>query len=125
MRIIVTGANSAGHSALLEGIRCVDPIARAPWKATLAWWTGGRLTATKHGEAVWRKIAPFEARLMRATRGRVRISVAAPVVVLTSTGARSGNRRGTPLAYFTDRDDVILIASNYGGKRHPDWYHNL
>ena len=30
-----------------------------------------------------------------------------------------------PLAYFTDGDDVILIASNYGSTRHPAWYHNL
>jgi deazaflavin-dependent oxidoreductase (nitroreductase family) len=30
-----------------------------------------------------------------------------------------------PLAYFTDGDDVVLIASNYGGKTHPAWYHNL
>lgn len=30
-----------------------------------------------------------------------------------------------PLLYFTDRDRVILIASNYGGTRHPAWYHNV
>ena len=29
------------------------------------------------------------------------------------------------LAYFTDGDDVILIASNYGQAKHPNWYHNL
>src|SRR5262249_45551149 len=40
-------------------------------------------------------------------------------------GARSGKRREIPLAYFTDGDDVILIASNYGRTRHPAWYHNL
>jgi deazaflavin-dependent oxidoreductase (nitroreductase family) len=50
---------------------------------------------------------------------------AVPVVVLASTGARSGKRRETPLLYFTDGDDVILTASNYGGSRHPGWYHNL
>jgi deazaflavin-dependent oxidoreductase (nitroreductase family) len=47
------------------------------------------------------------------------------VVVLTSTGARSGQQRETALAYFTDGDDVVLMASNYGGARHPSWYHNL
>jgi deazaflavin-dependent oxidoreductase (nitroreductase family) len=45
--------------------------------------------------------------------------------VLTSIGARSGERRDVPIAYFTDGDDIILIASNYGGSRHPAWYHNL
>jgi len=29
------------------------------------------------------------------------------------------------LAYFTDADDVILIASNYGQAKHPSWYYNL
>lgn len=48
-----------------------------------------------------------------------------PVAILTSTGARSGQRRETPVTYFTDGDDVILIASNYGGARHPGWYYNL
>jgi deazaflavin-dependent oxidoreductase (nitroreductase family) len=62
---------------------------------------------------------------MKATGGRVRLNLAVPIVVLTSTGARSGQRREIPLAYFTDGDDVILIASNYGGRRHPAWYHNL
>ncbi len=47
------------------------------------------------------------------------------VVVLTSIGARSGERRAIPLTYFTDGAAVILIASNYGGARHPAWYHNL
>jgi deazaflavin-dependent oxidoreductase (nitroreductase family) len=46
-------------------------------------------------------------------------------VLLTHTGARSGTRRTTPLIYFTDRDRVILIASNYGSSRHPAWYHNV
>jgi deazaflavin-dependent oxidoreductase (nitroreductase family) len=111
----------------IKGIRRVDASKRAAWKPTLMWWMGGQLVVSgKRGEAVWRKmVAPIEARLMRATRGRVRVSFATPTVVLTSTGARSGKRRDTPLTYFTDGDDVILIASNYGGERHPGWYHNL
>ena len=46
-------------------------------------------------------------------------------VLLTSTGAKSGVQRTTPLIYFTDGDRVILIASNYGGTRHPAWYYNV
>jgi deazaflavin-dependent oxidoreductase (nitroreductase family) len=37
----------------------------------------------------------------------------------------SGRRRETPVTYFIDGDDVILIASNYGGARQPDWCYNL
>jgi deazaflavin-dependent oxidoreductase (nitroreductase family) len=33
--------------------------------------------------------------------------------------------RDVPLAYWTDSDDVILVASNYGQAKHPSWYHNL
>jgi deazaflavin-dependent oxidoreductase (nitroreductase family) len=66
----------------------------------------------------------MEAPMMAATGGRLKMN-AGPTVILTSTGARTGKRRDTALAYFTDGDDVILIASNYGGQRHPSWYHNL
>lgn len=83
--------------------------------------------ATKPGAAIHRMLAaPVDAAVMRATRGRVNLGFgAAPIVVLTSTGARSGQPREAPLGYFTDGDDVILIASNYGGTRHPNWYYNL
>ncbi len=85
------------------------------------------LVATKPGAAIHRTlVAPLDGPIMRATRGHVNLAFGAtPIVMLTSTGARSGQRRETPLGYFTDGDDVILIASNYGGTRHPSWYHNL
>lgn len=90
------------------------------------WWLGGPVAASKAGLAVWRRIAaPLEAPLIKASGGRLKLNVAVPMVVLTSVGARSGERREVPLAYFTDRGDVILIASNYGSTRHPAWYHNL
>lgn len=107
----------------LNGIPRVDPRARpAAWKRAMK-----SLVATQPGAAIHRKIAaPLDASVMRITKGRVSLGVGVlPVVVLFSTGARSGRQRETPLVYFTDGDDVILIASNYGGTRHPGWYHNL
>lgn len=87
---------------------------------------GGPIFASKTGLAVWRKkAAPLEAPLIKASGGRLKLNLAVPMVVLTSLGAKSGERREVPLAYFTDGDDVILIASNYGSKRHPAWYYNL
>lgn len=62
---------------------------------------------------------------MRLSRGRVSTIVFTPVALLTTTGARSGLARTTPLLYFTDRDRVVLMASNYGGSKHPAWYHNV
>lgn len=51
-----------------------------------------------------------------------------PMVVLRTTGARSGQPRLTPLVAIRDEADprrVALIASNWGQKRHPAWYYNL
>lgn len=48
-----------------------------------------------------------------------------PLLLLTTTGARSGRRRTTPVMYLRDGDRVLVIASNAGAPKHPDWYHNL
>jgi deazaflavin-dependent oxidoreductase (nitroreductase family) len=48
-----------------------------------------------------------------------------PVVLLTTTGARSGQRRTTPLMCIRSGDHLFVIASNAGAPRHPDWYYNL
>ena len=48
-----------------------------------------------------------------------------PLLLLTTTGAKSGKRYTTPLMYIPDGDRLIIIASNAGAAKHPDWYHNL
>jgi F420H(2)-dependent quinone reductase len=80
----------------IKGIPRVDPRARPPaWKRGMQ-----RLTATRPGAAIHRMIAaPLDAPIMKATGGRVSLAVGVlPVVVLTSTGARSGQRRETPVS---------------------------
>lgn len=47
------------------------------------------------------------------------------MVLLTTTGAKSGQPRTSPLTYTTDDHRIVLIASRAGDVRHPDWYHNL
>jgi deazaflavin-dependent oxidoreductase (nitroreductase family) len=69
--------------------------------------------------------APADPWLLRLTRGRVGLGLSLPSAALTTVGARSGTRRTAAILYFTDADDVILIASNFGRERHPAWYHNL
>ena len=49
--------------------------------------------------------------LIPLTRGRIQSGIVMRSVLLTHTGARSGIERRSPLLYFTDGDDVILIAS--------------
>ncbi len=62
----------------------------------------------------------------RANGGKVTgMFAGAPLLVLTTTGARSGQPRVTPLVYTTDNGRWIVIASKGGAPTHPDWYYNL
>jgi deazaflavin-dependent oxidoreductase (nitroreductase family) len=47
------------------------------------------------------------------------------LVLLTTTGARTGLTRTTPMMFHRDGDRVLVIASNVGAAAHPDWYRNL
>ncbi|MFB8026714.1 MULTISPECIES: nitroreductase/quinone reductase family protein [unclassified Streptomyces] len=49
----------------------------------------------------------------------------APLVLLTTTGARTGRPRTNPAVYAHDGTRILVFASNAGGPRHPDWYRNL
>ncbi|WP_306796361.1 nitroreductase family deazaflavin-dependent oxidoreductase [Nocardia sp. XZ_19_369] len=62
----------------------------------------------------------------RANAGKVGgMFEGAAMVLITTTGAKSGRRITTPLVYLPDGDRVVLIASNGGNDKHPAWYHNL
>ncbi|MFF3952862.1 nitroreductase/quinone reductase family protein [Streptomyces sp. NPDC001890] len=47
------------------------------------------------------------------------------LLLLTTTGARSGKETTTPLGYVRHGDALLVIGSNLGAPRHPDWYRNL
>jgi len=49
----------------------------------------------------------------------------APVVLVTTKGARSGKLRTNPLVCLPDGDRLVVFASFGGAPRHPDWFHNL
>lgn len=49
----------------------------------------------------------------------------APLLLLTTTGAKSGEPRTTPLVHSTDGRRVVIIASYGGAPRHPAWFLNL
>jgi deazaflavin-dependent oxidoreductase (nitroreductase family) len=63
--------------------------------------------------------------LLRASKGRVSTFGMAPVVNVTVRGRKSGQPRSSALLYFTDGDDVILVASSFGREKHPAWYLNM
>ena len=47
------------------------------------------------------------------------------LLLLTTTGARTGQRRAVPLTYLPDGDRYIVTAGNAGSGRNPAWYYNL
>jgi deazaflavin-dependent oxidoreductase (nitroreductase family) len=49
----------------------------------------------------------------------------APLLLLTTTGAKSGQPRVAPLVYTTDGDRIVIVASKGGAPTNPDWYHNV
>jgi deazaflavin-dependent oxidoreductase (nitroreductase family) len=64
----------------------------------------------------------------RLTRGRhtfANLVSGIPVVMLTTTGARSGASRSVPVLGLPTAGGLAVIASNFGQRNHPDWYYNL
>jgi deazaflavin-dependent oxidoreductase (nitroreductase family) len=48
-----------------------------------------------------------------------------PLLLLTTTGAKSGQHRTNPVMYLGDGDRLFVFASKRGAPTNPDWYHNL
>jgi len=67
--------------------------------------------------------------VFRITRGRATFTswlADLPVAWLTTTGAKSGARRTSPVLAIPAEDGrLVVIASNYGQRNNPGWYHNL
>lgn len=62
----------------------------------------------------------------RASRGKPdNPFVNRSLLLLTTTGAKSGQPRTKPMMYISDGDRLLVIASNAGAPAHPDWYRNL
>jgi F420H(2)-dependent quinone reductase len=73
-----------------------------------------------------RWIGKFNVPLYRLSGGRIggRINNA-PVLLLTTTGRKSGLQRTAPVVYLADGEDVVVIGSNAGHNRTPAWSLNL
>jgi deazaflavin-dependent oxidoreductase (nitroreductase family) len=64
---------------------------------------------------------------LRANHGRVTSGPFAgrELLILTTKGAKSGERRSTPLVYTRDGDRYVIVASKGGAPTNPHWFHNL
>jgi deazaflavin-dependent oxidoreductase (nitroreductase family) len=84
------------------------------------------LARTRVGGWLFITVFPvIDRKLMPLTRGRVRVAAGQPILLLHTRGARSGERRTSPLLYTPHGEGFIVIASKAGATRHPAWYHNL
>jgi deazaflavin-dependent oxidoreductase (nitroreductase family) len=88
-----------------------------------------RVAATDLGTTLIAKIiSPLDGFAYKASKGRMTVGRslgALPVVVLATTGARSGLRRETPINVIPFEEDVALIGTNFGSGKTPAWAHNL
>lgn len=74
----------------------------------------------------WKAVSALHKAVYRASGGRVLGRIrGVPVLLLTTTGRKSGRARSTPLLYVPDADAYVLAASNGGRPSHPSWYRNL
>jgi deazaflavin-dependent oxidoreductase (nitroreductase family) len=77
--------------------------------------------------SAWDLAVPAHTALYRATRGLVghRLPGIGRVLLLDHVGAKSGTHRTTPLVYFDDGANLVIVASKGGHPRNPAWFHNL
>ena len=74
------------------------------------------------GSFFFRLFTGMHAKLIKISKGRIGGS---SVLALTHKGAKSGTVRDTPLMFFREGDDYLVVASAGGAPKHPGWYHNL
>jgi deazaflavin-dependent oxidoreductase (nitroreductase family) len=84
---------------------------------------------TRVGAMVFSKILHhIDNPVMKLTKGRTSVATllaGLPTISLTTIGRKSGQPRTLPLLAVPDKDNLILIGSNFGGKKNPSWYYNL
>lgn len=85
------------------------------------------LAPTRPFAAFYRRVGPrLDRFLIRASSGRVASRLyGLPVLLLSSTGAKSGQTRTTPLLYVRDGVDFAVAGTNFGHPAHPGWTANL
>jgi deazaflavin-dependent oxidoreductase (nitroreductase family) len=78
------------------------------------------------GNVVIKVMSALNTWAFRASGGRIGSRFrGAPVLLLTTTGRKSGQRRTAPVLYLRDGEDFVVVASKGGMSKHPGWYRNL
>jgi deazaflavin-dependent oxidoreductase (nitroreductase family) len=98
----------------------------APNAAQRAMW---HVSSSRPGAWLFaRSMHHIDRSVLRMSRGQVTLAgltAGIPVLTLTTTGARSGQPRTTPLLGVPFGDDIAIIGTRFGQPGTPGWYHNL
>lgn len=83
--------------------------------------------ASKVGSLVIRWLTPLDHQLLPRSKGRYTAPgpIGLPLLLLSTTGGKSGRRTETPLVCMRDGDRLYVIGSNFGQSKHPAWTSNL
>ncbi|MGW6725177.1 nitroreductase/quinone reductase family protein [Nocardia sp. NPDC055029] len=86
-----------------------------------------RFAATKPGSWLIRTVTPLDRAVLERTDAKYTVlgPIGAPVILLTTTGRKSGVARTQPLLYVHDGDVLYVVGSNFGQDHHPAWTGNL
>ena len=84
------------------------------------------MTETRPAEA-WNNVNRDVVTQFRSDNGNISSGMfkGARLLLLTTTGAKTGKERINPLAFTRDGDNFVIIASKGGSPTHPDWYYNI
>jgi F420H(2)-dependent quinone reductase len=105
-----------------------QPVLERP-ESERPWWqrSSVRIASSKPGAAFFRKVMHrIDRPLLRLTGGRISFASAYPVLLLTTTGAKTGKERTVPLLYVQrEAGEIAIIGTRFGSTKHPGWAHNL
>jgi deazaflavin-dependent oxidoreductase (nitroreductase family) len=87
------------------------------------------IAATRAGAWFFAKtLHHIDRALLRLSRGQVTLPgvvAGLPVLTVTTTGARTGQRRSAPLLGVPAGEDIAVLGTSFGQSRTPGWYHNM
>ena len=75
---------------------------------------------------IFRRFMGFQVYIYRSSGGkRMGHLRGMPILLLITTGRKSGKVRVTPVMYIKDQENYVITASNNGAEQNPGWFHNL
>lgn len=85
------------------------------------------LMSSRLAAALARLSVPLDRFVLRHSKGRFTAlgPIGMPLLVLTTTGRKSGQPRQQPLTYIRDGDRLVIVGTNFGQDHHPAWTSNL